>query len=734
MKKILLFSISVLLLAPSSMAGHIIGGTIYWECVNNGKYQFFMEVYRDCSGIPYVFRNKEITIVGSPLPKDSNGIVFNKIVLRPDSAKWISINYGDISPTCDDELVVGSISCENEDRGATQQFNFISDTIELNGTPPSNGWRLSYETSCCRPSSIVNAPSNGGFLLRAIMYSNKGNDPFDTCYNSSPKFSEKIDYYSCNNQMKYANNQALDVESDSIGYSFDQSYIGLNVPVAVTYNPGYDFDNPTPDQNFDSLNVPASLNKNNGLLTYKANYNSTWGGFLVVIRADEFRDNTRVSSIFREYIIKFYDCLEGDVFPELSVYEGFNGSNNFNEVEGPDYTIRVDAGEKVRLSLRALIKDSSGVKVGADANFNLSSSQFSASISDSSLCDTPPCAEISRNAGITFDSVAQKYVGSTDGSFYGYLDWQTDCQHLDTNGLNKIYQFNLKSITQICDTVEVRSEVINIEIVNEIEEKPKLYCLYTPSKDEFGLSWDTSGVNKNRFQYWSIYGSRPNGSFEMVDTINNYYSGSNGINNANFSKLDSGVFPNAFIRSNSLKCSAAAPGISSDTLSKFATLTHVNDELVVQLSPPVADYTFLWANCNPITKERDTLLAVKGARYTPPVSGYYSAISGAASNGYPCVDVTNCIYYVKPVGLGEIAFQEQVTLYPNPTNGMVHIKLKESAREVSVQVRNIQGQLIKEERFNKQSFQLDLPASAGIYFIQLTNSKGEIANLKVVKQ
>jgi len=48
---------------------------------------------------------------------------------------------------------------------------------------------------------------------------------------------------------------------------------------------------------------------------------------------------------------------------------------------------------------------------------------------------------------------------------------------------------------------------------------------------------------------------------------------------------------------------------------------------------------------------------------------------------------------------------------------------------------NIQGQVVQELQINNQNaLELELKGKAGIYFIQLTNEKGERVNLKVVKQ
>ena len=64
MKKLLLFT-SVILFTFSLHASHFLGGTITWKCLSNGQYQFYMEMYRDCAGVPWTFQNETILIKGA---------------------------------------------------------------------------------------------------------------------------------------------------------------------------------------------------------------------------------------------------------------------------------------------------------------------------------------------------------------------------------------------------------------------------------------------------------------------------------------------------------------------------------------------------------------------------------------------------------------------------------------------------------------------------------------------
>lgn len=737
MKKVYTFLIVLLSLSfvPNAEASHNIGGEITWECLNDGRYVFKMKIYRDCSGATWPFDIETLKVFGNPLPTDSNNQVIQNISLIPDSASWITSNFGDLSPDCND---IGGlvISCNQSDRGSYQEFPYKSRPIKLKGVPPTSGWRFVFTPPCCRPNVVnLGLGSSSSSILSAIMYANKNRDSMDSCYNSSPNFAEKIDYFSCRGEMKFSNNGVVDNENDSVVYSFGRTYgAPARSPQPIPYESGYSFNNPTPDRSFDTSNVAASLDSLNGLLTYKVNSGASSQDYWIVVRADEYRDNVIVSSIFREYKALVSDCFGGELTSSLTVNAWFNKGANLTKVLGPNYNLKVTPGSEVRIQLMSLLKDSLSNQFGANTDFSIASSQFSSSVNDSSLCANPPCAEFLMNNKTTYDSTSQSFIGSDRNNFLGSILWEPDCQHLDSNGASKTYQFNLERRTQLCDTIEINNEVINIEVVNEIEEQASLSCVSTWSNNKIELIWDTAGISINNFQFWSIYGSRPNGEFALIDTLHDYYLGRRGENEANFSMLDSAFFPNVYIQSNSMNCNFIVPGRPSDTLSKFATLTQVDDELVVQLSPAIGGYTYSWASCDSLTGERDSIYKIGTGKFIPPASGYYNA-KAMGSNQSICRDITDCFYYKKPVGLNENSFQQTVRFYPNPTNGFVNIELPQKQQSIQVKVRNIHGQLVQEKKFVSQgNLQLQLNGKPGIYFIELMNGKGERANVKVVKR
>ncbi len=74
------------------------------------------------------------------------------------------------------------------------------------------------------------------------------------------------------------------------------------------------------------------------------------------------------------------------------------------------------------------------------------------------------------------------------------------------------------------------------------------------------------------------------------------------------------------------------------------------------------------------------------------------------------------------------------TIYPNPTNSAINIKVAENQDVLEVVVRDIAGRICSAEKFNTTDMiSIDIKGASGIYFIALTNGL-ERKIVKVIKQ
>jgi hypothetical protein len=156
----------------------------------------------------------------------------------------------------------------------------------------------------------------------------------------------------------------------------------------------------------------------------------------------------------------------------------------------------------------------------------------------------------------------------------------------------------------------------------------------------------------------------------------------------------------------------------------------LNDSVIIQSNQELISAEigkrYQWKDCNTglfINGEnnRNLILSDTG-KFAVRVSAFaYSTLSECIS--------------MQAVGILESSFESQINFTPNPTKGWININLKEETKKLLIEVRNIQGQLVQEQYFNNQNaIELELKGKPGVYFLQLTNEKGESANLKVVKQ
>jgi PKD repeat protein len=134
----------------------------------------------------------------------------------------------------------------------------------------------------------------------------------------------------------------------------------------------------------------------------------------------------------------------------------------------------------------------------------------------------------------------------------------------------------------------------------------------------------------------------------------------------------------------------------------------------------------------------DTLSAI-GAEYkvnivleSACVSSLRSAdINAARSRSHSNQSGNN---YLIPVVVG---IDELSTLFskvrPNPSNGLFFIELNENGSTTQIEVCDLFGKVLIQNYMVNNSFQIDLSSfNKGIYFVKLTNSKGKMANHKLI--
>jgi len=421
-----------------------------------------MNVYTDCTGIPFAFQNEIINITGNPLP--TNGIV--SIVMKPDSNSYTNSGQGNTSPSCTNAYGA-PYSCNNQDLGTVRRYPFQSDPITLTGVPPVSGWSFNYEPSCCRPGSFQNINSTGAMLLRSTMFQLTVNDSVDTCYDSSPQFAEIPNYLFCRGLNSTLNNRALDNDIDSMVYKLAQTFNGPRTnPIPLTFKPGYSLNNPTPDTSFDLRNIPYSLDLKSGDIQF-AIYNGTgYAQYHLNSVVESWRNGVKIASVSREIPIGVQDCPS---LPSGNTNYPPQFAKPFITSGGASYSTTVVAG--TYLSIPIVISDTNTTGIG-NGQQTITMIPFGESIStsytNSNLCLNPndtSCATF--NITPTLNALTSpprfEYRGQSNISLN--LNWQTDCNHLAANGGAKTHYFLIKSIDDHCPIPAMTYQSIAVTVL-----------------------------------------------------------------------------------------------------------------------------------------------------------------------------------------------------------------------------------------------------------------------------
>lgn len=305
-KQLVWIVLLISILAPFYIqAKHIIGGTIYYECLGvsttgTHKYRFTMKVYRDCLGGGAAFDDPaEFAIY--------RGSSINNI--RQDQFKSALLIFKQLEP--DTPLCVRKLPnvCVEE---ATYSFER---ELKISST---ESYFVVYQR-CCRNETIKNLKNPGN--IGATFMVELTPEAQITC-NNSPVFKNFPPIVICNHVPLEFDHSAKDVDGDLLVYSFCSPLVGggniLQAPAvydcdgAVPTPPcGPPFDNAafitptyTPSAPMGG-NPVISINGATGRITGTPNL---LGQFVVSVCVSEFRNGKLLSVTQREFQFNVADC------------------------------------------------------------------------------------------------------------------------------------------------------------------------------------------------------------------------------------------------------------------------------------------------------------------------------------------------------------------------------------------------------------------------------------------
>ncbi|GAB5537979.1 MAG: hypothetical protein Salg2KO_00820 [Salibacteraceae bacterium] len=135
--------------------------------------------------------------------------------------------------------------------------------------------------------------------------------------------------------------------------------------------------------------------------------------------------------------------------------------------------------------------------------------------------------------------------------------------------------------------------------------------------------------------------------------------------------------------------------------------------------------TYQWINC----KNNEQVIGENDSTYKPEETGSYAVV--ITQNG--CVDTSDC-FNVTIAGLNDHSNYEGLTLYPNPTSGLITIYIDQVYEAVSIIVTGADGRLIHSmESVSSKNIELELDGFPGLYLVHVYADDQHRA-FKIVKQ
>ena len=124
--------------------------------------------------------------------------------------------------------------------------------------------------------------------------------------------------------------------------------------------------------------------------------------------------------------------------------------------------------------------------------------------------------------------------------------------------------------------------------------------------------------------------------------------------------------------------------------------------------------------------------AINQTYHSGPFGGYYFVVKDSAG----CPSLPSNVIYIALTGVKNISNGGGLTVYPNPTSGILNMEWGQVKAKMSMNVYNATGQVVDHEVFvNQTGSQANLSKlPAGSYFIEVTDQDGNKGNFKIERK
>ena len=296
------------------------------------------------------------------------------------------------------------------------------------------------------------------------------------------------------------------------------------------------------------------------------------------------------------------------------------------------------------------------------------------------------------------------------GSFYLTADFDPDTSnhYLTSNGSSDVFVLKLSQCTESYGTAT------------------ELHCMsYTvPSGDETYTNVGNYIVSD------TITNTCGSDSIITINlTIYPTYNDTTSIakcRGENFTYADGSISNNILVNESHTSVLSSSNGCDSlvtEYLLITAPDTSVTQNLI-SLTANLNGANYQWLDCQ---NGYAMLPGQTSQSYTALVNGAYAV--EITDSG--CVDTSSC-YSIVAVSMAEQALSNQITVYPNPTNGPITLLLQTGQNGLVI-IKSADGKIIQEHKIIGDKLNLWIPGSKGIYFVEILTDDGK-NTLKVLKK
>lgn len=686
---ILLFIFCLCVISKHASAKHVLGADIRYSRTADSMYTFTLEVYRDCSGVPFLLPNVS---VANPISGFSKYISTTSAGIENITSVCDTFTTNLCDPT---NTFGGGRGVEKHTFTATLD---LTDPTNSNFLTGSDFFIISFRL-CCRNSAITTGAANNNFYTEAKIYTN-----FQGA-NSSPHFYE-MPFTRLNvNQPFRRNFGGYDADGDSLVFEMKNPMSVSSV--YISYNTGFSKEDPfttfkptgvsSPNPN---LNPPVGfhLNSTNGFITMTPTANNEVSVMNLLIK--EYRNGVLISQTQRD----------------MQFWVETIDNNLSHTISGITEVCVIVGGDSVQFDL---LTDDSG---------------------DTLFGGTPDSIRLSWDNPFTGPSFTVT-PGVINGMFEeGYFKWVPT--YLDAR--KEPYMLTFSAIDNNCPYNHRIQKTIRITVLDKVYTSPMASFTWEQKGDTTFLTNTSERMDDITSMEWVINGTVASSAsnFDTLLTLDTIHEVDLRVNYNISSKCGSLFIGGDTASQQILPKSCIADfkiAIDSDT-TNFFRIFLINTSIGTGLSNiwyfSDGD-SVIGTGFHNFTKfgKYNVCLEVSNSSCTDMYCdsvGMDSLGNLYKKEGFTIVlldekDLTSI--EKQPLNKNSVAF------YPNPFSTQLTVKIDRGNTIHKLSLRNMQGKIILEEY--PKSTELILQTSdlrPGLYLVRVTNIDGRTLTKKIIKQ